>query len=771
MGDGDPAFRQLAAVEARTQLEKQWAHQTPAAQKPAIREQLLRSTLGERTPLVRKSLASVISTVARIDIDDGEWAELPGILVQAAGSPRADERAVGVYILFAILDTLGEGFAEKFVDLIQLFSRTIVDPESAEVRINTLLALGNLAIHLDSDEDEAPVRAFQAVVPAMVNVLKEAIEAQDEARTMQAFEVFQTLLTCDPRLLSPTFKDILLLMKDIAVNTNQEEDTRTQAISFLMQAVKYRKLKVQATQVGKDLTLASLQITTELDDASPEDDELTPARSALGLLDILSENLPANQVAVPLLGALGQYFTSPNSDYRRAGIMALSMCVEGTPDFISTQIHEIFPVILQLLADGEARVRMASLHCVTRLAEAVSEDVNARVKDVMPLLLRNLSDAMEKFDGQEKGPLVDFTVAAVAAIDGTVECMDERDVVPYLGELVPVLQKLFKHPNYKVKGLTAGALGTIATSAGEAFLPFFDESMHLMQDYAALTGGEAELELRANVTDAMGDMSTSAGPEHFKNYVKPLMHATEEALQLDHSRLKETTYMFWASMSRVYGEEFTPFLDGIVKGLFECLDQEEVESDAQIATAAKELIGQEVTVGGQKLRVVEPEKGDGDLDDDDDDDDDVDWEDLAASPVTPGAQEKEVAVDVIGDMISHVKKAYIPYFERTIEKILPLAEHPYEGVRKSVIGTLHRAYATLWQICEENGSVPRWEPGQPMSQPPAEVKKLAEIVMTATVKMWTDEDDMWVFPFFDDLLFPCYDDTHRNPAHSDIWMM
>jgi hypothetical protein len=33
--------------------------------------------------------------------------------------------------------------------------------------------------------------------------------------------------------------------------------------------------------------------------------------------------------------------------------MALGMCVEGAPDFISTQMKEIFPMVLQLLADPE----------------------------------------------------------------------------------------------------------------------------------------------------------------------------------------------------------------------------------------------------------------------------------------------------------------------------------------------------------------------------------------------------------------------------------
>ena len=109
--------------------------------------------------------------------------------------------------------------------------------------------------------------------------------------------------------------------------------------------------------------------------------------------------------------------------------------------------------------------------------------------------------------------------------------------------------------------------------------------------------------------------------------------------------------------------------------------------------------------------------------------------------------EKEIAVEVIGDLVTHTKSAYLPYFEKTIEQVLPLAEHPYEGVRRSTISTLHRSYAMLFAIAEETGQMAKWKPGLPLQVEPAkEVKKFGEILMTATIKMWTEEDDRYVYP-------------------------
>ncbi|KAJ6177686.1 hypothetical protein N7519_008147 [Penicillium mononematosum] len=720
----DQNLRQLSSVEARSLVSKHWL-KVPADQKPQIREQLLRSTMGESSSLVQHSIAQIISAIAKIDLNDGEWADLPNLLLQAGNNGNAAERAVAIYILFTILDTLGEGFEEKFQDLFNLFNKTIRDPESAEVRINTLMSLSKLGMHLDSEEDEAPVKAFQEMVPAMVAILKDSIERQEEDHILQSFEVFQTLLGCDPALLTVHLKDLVILMNQISANTEVDEDVRTQAISFLMQTIQYRKLKVQGMRIGEELTRTALQIVTELGDAAPGDDDITPARSALGLLDMLSQSLPPSQVVVPLLHALGQYFNNANPDYRRAGIMALGMCVEGAPDFISTQMKEIFPMVLQLLADQDPKVRQASLHSVARLAEDLVEDLSSEHARLMPLLFQNLASAMQEYKGEEEGPTLDIIKAGISAIDAVVDGLDEKDVSPYQAELVPILHNLFKHPDFKIKALAAGALGSLASSAGDSFLSFFDESMHLLQEFATVKDSEDELDLRASVTDSMGEMAAAAGPERYQPYVEPLMRATEEALHLGHSRLKESTYIFWGAMA---------------KGLYDCIEQDESDLDVDLGSAAKDLVGQEVTFNGRKVKVASAEdEDDGDIEDVDLEDED-EWDDITAT--TPLSLEKEIAVEVIGDLVTHTRSAFLPYFEKTIEHVMPLCEHPYEGVRKSTISTLHRSYAMLFRYRRGEWPDAQVAARSPLQvQPAKEVQKFGEILMTATVKMWTEEDD------------------------------
>ena len=766
----NPQLRQLAAVEARSLVPKHWSS-ILAEQKPQIRNALLQATLKEEAPLVRHSSARVISAMAKLDLEDGEWADLPGFLQQAATSQHAGQREVGIYILFTLLELIGDGFVEKLSELFALFGKTIHDPESAEVRVNTMLALSKIAMILDPEEDPESLAAFRATFPDMVAVLKQAIDAADEDRTMQAFEVFQTLLGCDSQLMAAHFKDLVQFMIDIAASKNLADDSRSQALSFLMQCVKYRKLKIQGLKFGEQLTLKCLEIATELDELKNEDEDVTPAASALGLLDIMAQSLPPSQVIVPLLHALPPFVNSQDPDHRRAGILSLGMCVEGAPDFLSTQLKEIFPLVFRLLEDPEIRVRQAALHAVARLADDLAEEVGKEHETLIPALIKNLDSATaqvgNKVDGERQ---LDIIKASCGAIDAVFEGIDQEPAAKYVSELASRLSRFFAHPDFKVKAAAASAMGTVAAASKESFMPYFEGTMNALSEYVTMKDSEEELELRGNVCDALGSIASAVGAKPFEPYVRPLMQASEEAIHLDHPRLRETSYILWSTMSKVYEEDFTPYLDGVVKGLIQSLKQEESELEVELGEEAKDLLGSEVTIAGKKIKVAgagadekatigqiphasTEEEDDDDMafDDDDDDDDDA-WDELVG--VSAVALEKEIALDVIGDVLSHTRRKYVPYLESTVELALALVEHSFEGVRRSAIGVLWRAYATLWSLCED-GQMEKWQPGLPLKvQQTAELVKLGQVAMTATLGTWQDEVDRYVSQCCC-LLYPC----------------
>ena len=70
-----------------------------------------------------------------------------------------------------------------------------------------------------------------------------------------------------------------------------DDEVRSQALAFLMGAVQGRKLKIQSLKLGEDMTLMCLRIATELDVLPEDEEDISPARSALGLLDVVGESI------------------------------------------------------------------------------------------------------------------------------------------------------------------------------------------------------------------------------------------------------------------------------------------------------------------------------------------------------------------------------------------------------------------------------------------------------------------------------------------------
>ncbi|KAI7184572.1 hypothetical protein KC352_g22726, partial [Hortaea werneckii] len=104
-----PELRQLAAVEVRKLVSKHWLN-VPQDAKPQLRQQLLQSTIDDTDAKPRHSKARVIAAIAKVDLEDGQWEELPGMLQQAATSQQVRHREVGIYIIFTLLEAMPDIF-------------------------------------------------------------------------------------------------------------------------------------------------------------------------------------------------------------------------------------------------------------------------------------------------------------------------------------------------------------------------------------------------------------------------------------------------------------------------------------------------------------------------------------------------------------------------------------------------------------------------------------------------------------------------------------
>jgi hypothetical protein len=90
--------------------------------------------------LVRHSCSRVISAIASIELEvvPPQWPELLPFLYQLAVAPNQAHRAVGYFILFALLDTVAECLQSELPKMFATLGQGLNDPESLEVRITAL---------------------------------------------------------------------------------------------------------------------------------------------------------------------------------------------------------------------------------------------------------------------------------------------------------------------------------------------------------------------------------------------------------------------------------------------------------------------------------------------------------------------------------------------------------------------------------------------------------------------------------------------------------
>ncbi|KAF7370654.1 Importin N-terminal domain-containing protein [Mycena sanguinolenta] len=312
------AVRQLAAVEMRKRV--------------AQNKKLPEIVLSDPDNLVRHSVARVMAAIANIEFPVGTWPQLLPFLHQTCVSPQVVHREVGVFILYTVLDNIVEGFKDHLQSFFKLFTQLLADPESIEVRITTVRAMGVIAAYIDSDDKE-DVKSFQASLPAIMQVIGQCVQTGNESGARQLFDVLETLLILEVPVLGKHIPELADFLLQLGANRAYETELRVLSLNALNWTIVYKKSKIQSNNLSGAILQGLMPITTE---AEPEDiDDDAPSRSALRIIDGLATGLPPGQVFPPLRDLITQYFSSPDPNMRRGAMLALGICVEGCSEYMT----------------------------------------------------------------------------------------------------------------------------------------------------------------------------------------------------------------------------------------------------------------------------------------------------------------------------------------------------------------------------------------------------------------------------------------------------
>jgi len=187
-----------------------------------------------RRSIVRHALARAVSAIAEIElaVKPSQWPNLLPGLYDAARSPTTSHRETAIYVLYSLLDTVAESFEPQLKALFALFATTLLDPESAEVRMTTLRALAKVAEYISTD-DKHDIKAFQDLVVPMLNVTQQAINDGDDEGVKHAYDVFETLLILDTPLVSRHVAELTQFFLGVSSNKEVDETMRCGALNVL----------------------------------------------------------------------------------------------------------------------------------------------------------------------------------------------------------------------------------------------------------------------------------------------------------------------------------------------------------------------------------------------------------------------------------------------------------------------------------------------------------------------------------------------------------
>lgn len=253
--------------------------------------------------------------------------------------------------------------------------------------------------------------------------------------------------------------------------------------------------------------------------------------------------------------------------------MAFGVTFEGCSIYIVSHIDSLWPFVDQCLADPDTNVRKAACITLGFMCDMIPEDCAKRHGVLLPYIFELVNHDVTRRH-------------ALNALDSLLEVLG-KDIIPYLPTLMDRLTQLLPNAEIPLRGSIVGAIGSAAHAAKGEFKPYFAPAMALLIPHLALTEEGEQLELRGITQDTVGTLAEAVGKDDFSPYFQQLMQLAFEGTTVESSNMRECSFIFFAVMSRVYKDEFAPFLATIVPLLLASLGQDETAGNAAVAAECK----------------------------------------------------------------------------------------------------------------------------------------------------------------------------------------
>ncbi|CAN1151071.1 Probable importin subunit beta-4 [Linum perenne] len=686
-----PNVRQLAAVLLRKKITGHWAKLPPNV-KQLVKQSLIESITMEHSPPVRRASANVVSIIAKYAVPAGEWPDLLPFLFQCSQSAQEDHREVALILFSSLTETIGNAFQPHFADLQALLLKCLQDEASSRVRVAALKAVGSF---LEFTNDGDDVVKFRQFIPSILNVSRQCLASGEEDVAVLAFEIFDELIESPAPLLGDSVKSIVQFSLEVCSSQNLESNTRHQAIQIVSWLAKYKANSLKKYKLVIPILQVMCPLLAESNNSDDADDDLAPDRAAAEVIDTMALSLPKHVFpAIFEFSSLSSQNVNPK--YREASVTALGVVSEGCLDLMIDKLEPVLHIVLGALRDPEQMVRGAASFALGQFAEHLQPDIVSHYQSVLPCILSALEDASDEVKEKSYYALAAFC-----------ENMGE-EILPFLDPLMAKLLGALQSSPRHLQETCMSAIGSVASAAEVAFIPYAERVLELMKSFMVLTNDE-DLRSRARATELVGIVAMSVGRGRMEPILHPFMEAAVSGFVLEFSELREYSHGFFSNVAEIMDDGFAQYLPHVVPLAFSSCNLDD-GSAVDIDESDDESIN-----------------GFGGVSSDDEAHDEPRVRNISIR--TGVLDEKAAATQALGLFALHSKNAFAPYLEESVKILVKHSEYFHEDVRLQAVTSLKHMLTAAHAIFQNNND------GQ------AKAVEILDKVMNIYIKTMTDDDD------------------------------
>ncbi|EDV47806.1 importin-5 [Drosophila erecta] len=680
-GQQSEEARQMAAVLLRrlftTEFMEFYKGIQPESQNQLL-QQILMAVRQEVTPQLRRKICEVVAEVARNLIDEdcnNLWPDILQFLFQCANSPTPQLQESALRIFSSVPSIFGNQEAQ-YIDLIkQMLAKSMDAGSDPEVRVQAVRAVGAFILYHDKENETAIYKHFADMLPRMIHITGETIEAQDDQSLLKL--LIEMTENC-PKFLRPQLEFIFEVCMKVFSSQDFEDSWRHLVLEVMVSLAENAPAMVRkrADKYIVALIPLVLHMMTDLDedenwstaDVVDDDDHSDNNVIAESSLDRLACGLGGKVVLPHVMNALPAMLGHADWKHRFAALMAISAIGEGCHKQMEAILDEVMTGVLNFLRDPHPRVRYAACNAIGQMSTDFAPIFEKKFhSQVIPGLLSLLDDV--------ENPRVQAHAGA-ALVNFSEDCPKNiltRYLDGIMAKLETILNSKFKElvekGNKLVLEQVVTTIASVADTCEAEFVAYYDRLMPCLKFIIQNANSDDLRMLRGKTIECVSLIGLAVGREKFIGDAGEIM----DMLLVNHTEGGEladddpqTSYLItaWARMCKILGKQFEQYLPVVMGPVM-------------------------------RTATMKPEVAMMDNDEVEDIEGDVDWsfinlgEQQNFAIRTAGMDDKASACEMLVCYARELKEGFAEYAEDVVRQMLPMLKfYFHDGVRTAAAESL-----------------------------------------------------------------------------------